>query len=56
MLNVEVCHFPPPLIVPPLALLAGLQAEGIYRVSGKKEDVLSLQDKFDEGKEHTLCV
>ena len=29
--------------------------EGIYRVSGKREDVLSLQEKFDESKGHTLC-
>ena len=28
----------------------GLKAEGIYRVPGKKEHVLLLQDKFEEGK------
>ena len=27
----------------------GLKAEGIYRVSGKKEDCLALQEKYDEG-------
>ena len=27
----------------------GLKSEGIYRVSGKKEDILSLQEKYDEG-------
>ena len=27
----------------------GLKAEGIYRVSGKKEDCLTLQGKYDEG-------
>ena len=27
----------------------GLDMEGIYRVSGKKDDCLLLQDKFDEG-------
>ncbi len=30
----------------------GLKAEGIYRVSGKKEDCLALQEKFDEGTSH----
>lgn len=28
----------------------GLKSEGIYRVSGKKEDCLELQEKFDEGR------
>ena len=28
---------------------AGLRSEGLYRVSGKKEDCLALQEKFDEG-------
>ena len=28
----------------------GLTTEGIYRVSGKKEDIMSLQDKYDEGR------
>ena len=28
----------------------GLKMEGIYRVSGKKEDCLTLQEKFDQGK------
>lgn len=32
----------------------GLLMEGIYRVSGKKEACLMLQDKFDQGQE--LCV
>ena len=27
----------------------GLKVEGIYRVSGKKEDIMALQDKYDEG-------
>ena len=27
----------------------GLKTEGIYRVSGKKEDIMALQDKYDEG-------
>ena len=27
----------------------GLQAVGLYRVPGKKENVLLLQDKFEEG-------
>ena len=27
----------------------GLKAEGVYRVSGKKEDIMALQDKYDEG-------
>ena len=30
----------------------GLKAEGIYRVSGKKEDCLTLQERFDEGDYH----
>lgn len=28
----------------------GLKIEGIYRVSGKKDDCLTLQEKYDEGK------
>ena len=31
----------------------GLKAEGIYRVSGKKEDCLALQEKYDEGMKFT---
>ena len=27
----------------------GLKTEGVYRVSGKKEDIMSLQEKYDEG-------
>ena len=27
----------------------GLTAEGLYRVSGKKDDCLALQDLFDQG-------
>ena len=27
----------------------GLKSEGIYRVSGKKEDCLTLQEKYDQG-------
>ena len=28
----------------------GLKTEGVYRVSGKKEDIMSLQEKYDEGR------
>ena len=28
---------------------SGLKIEGIYRLSGKKEDCLMLQDRFDQG-------
>ncbi len=32
----------------------GLRSEGIYRVPGKKENVLLLQDKFEESElQHT---
>ena len=34
----------------------GLTLEGIYRVSGKKEDCLELQDKFDLGKYNSQHV
>ncbi len=36
----------------------GLDMEGIYRLSGKKEACLELQDKFDEGNGHVvyLCL
>ena len=27
----------------------GLTAEGIYRVSGKKEDIMIFQEKYDQG-------
>ena len=27
----------------------GLKTEGVYRVSGKKDDVMALQEKYDEG-------
>lgn len=27
----------------------GLKAEGVYRVSRKKEDIIALQEKYDEG-------
>ncbi len=27
----------------------GINMEGLYRVSGKKEDCLTLQEKFDQG-------
>ena len=34
----------------------GLNAEGIYRVSGKKDDVMDLQDKYDNGEPwHQVC-
>ena len=32
----------------------GLKAEGLYRVSGKKEDCLALQQKIDEGRKSTV--
>lgn len=28
----------------------GLTTEGIYRVSGKKEDIMVFQEKYDQGK------
>ena len=28
---------------------SGLKIEGIYRVSGKKDDCLALQDQYDQG-------
>ena len=28
----------------------GLKTEGVYRVSGKKEDIMSLQEKYDQGR------
>ena len=39
----------------------GLKVEGIYRVPGKKENCLLLQDKFEEGNKTrmpsgSLCV
>ena len=27
----------------------GLDSEGLYRVSGKREDIMLLQEKFDQG-------
>ena len=32
----------------------GIMQLGIYRVSGKKDDVLELQTKFDDGKSFTV--
>lgn len=33
----------------------GMTAVGLYRISGKKEDILALQDIYDQGKELGLC-
>ena len=27
----------------------GLESEGVYRVSGKKEDIMAIQEKYDQG-------
>lgn len=32
----------------------GMNTVGLYRVSGKKDDILALQDKYDQGEPHTL--
>ena len=34
----------------------GIRQLGIYRVSGKKDDVLDLHAKFDDGKCTIVCV
>lgn len=36
--------------------LLGLSTEGIYRVSGNKSEMESLQRQFDQGKCHLLVV
>lgn len=31
----------------------GISTVGLYRVSGKKDDILALQEKYDQGEPHT---
>ena len=32
----------------------GMDTVGLYRVSGKKDDILALQEKYDQGEPHPL--
>lgn len=55
----EICsdNRPIPVYVEQCARLIeekGIMQLGIYRVSGKKDDVLELQTKFDDGKSFTI--
>ena len=57
----EVCsdERPIPVFVEQCAQLIeenGIRQKGIYRVSGKKDDILDLHAKFDDGKCTILCV
>ena len=33
-----------------LVCILGMEIEGLYRMSGKKNDILRLKEKFDSGK------
>lgn len=34
----------------------GMKSVGIYRISGKKEDCLTLQEKFDNGQLEKVLI